>query len=106
LFGLRKKFQHLATFSLLVHSDGYEAYLPREEDLRMKTPCERCKGNGSLYTSIAGDVHIADCPECEGFGTVKAAPPAPKKQKEPPPYKSFGAINIDELLADTSLGRE
>lgn len=36
----------------------------------MQVQCERCNGKGSLYTMIAGDKHIADCPDCIGYGVV------------------------------------
>lgn len=60
----------------------------------MKATCEQCNGNGSLYTRIAGDVHIADCPNCKGEGKVELAQVIKKKE----PYKSFGAVDIDSLL--------
>lgn len=32
--------------------------------------CQDCGGKGHTTTLIAGDVHIAECPECLGWGTV------------------------------------
>ncbi len=61
----------------------------------MKATCEHCKGTGSLYTRIACDVHIATCPECEGFGVIEAQPITKKKAE---PYKSFGVVDIDSIL--------
>lgn len=62
----------------------------------MKVPCEQCNGNGSLYTRIAGDVHIADCPDCNASGQVELSQPI--KQKKDEAYKSFGAVDLDSLL--------
>lgn len=62
----------------------------------MKVPCEACNGNGSIYTRIACDIHIATCPECEGLGVVEAQPTIIKKKAEP--YKSFGVVDIDSIL--------
>ncbi len=62
----------------------------------MKATCERCNGSGSLYTRIACDVHIADCPDCNATGQVELTQPI--KQKKAEPYKSFGAVDLDSLL--------
>ena len=66
----------------------------------MKASCERCNGKGSLYTRIAGDVHIADCPDCEGYGTITLKQVQAKQSKPKEPYRSFGAIDLDAILRE------
>lgn len=55
--------------------------------------CEACKGNGEVYLKIAGDVHIAKCEACEGWGTVETL-------KKPKKIESFGKVDIDALLKE------
>lgn len=59
----------------------------------MTIKCEACKGTGEVYKRIAGDVHIAKCGVCEGWGSVDATPPKPKRT-----LKHFGSVNLNELL--------
>jgi DnaJ-class molecular chaperone len=63
--------------------------------------CDDCKGKGHVTTVIAGDVHIAECKECLGWGTVSV-----KKVAKNRLYGQFGklkhshSVNIDELLKE------
>lgn len=60
-----------------------------------KTRCEECDGKGSLYLKIGGDVHIAECSACKGWGSLdKVLTPPPPKRK----LSKFGSVNIDDLL--------
>lgn len=56
--------------------------------------CETCKGSGYVYTTIAGDKHIAVCTTCEGYGTFTRERP----RKVQPVLAKFGSVNLDEFL--------
>jgi hypothetical protein len=61
-----------------------------------KVKCEECDGKGERYLKIAGDVHIARCACCDGFGVVAS----PRVTEKPPAPSKFGSVNINELLGE------
>lgn len=59
----------------------------------MTLKCPECAGKGELYLRIAGDVHIAKCAGCDGWGTVEVV-------KGPVRMRKFGSVNLDDFLDD------
>ena len=60
----------------------------------MKLPCSLCNSKGHVTTNIAGDVHIATCSQCEGYGSHEPKIATRKK------LESFGKVDIDSLLKE------
>jgi DnaJ-class molecular chaperone len=58
--------------------------------------CDQCKGKGHFTKTIAGDVHIAECPDCSGWGSITVTKDTVSRY--PAKLKKFGSVNINDLL--------
>lgn len=59
--------------------------------------CEVCKGKGHTTTAIAGDVHIAECKSCAGWGTVDIETLKVSSNKS---FGKFGRIDLNGPFED------